>query len=143
MKRLRNDEGSNGVQIALGLALLAIAYFAWINIPVQIEYMKVKNLVRLATNMAYSDRRPQVVEETIVKGFPEIGMRDREVVDGEVETSKTRLYGEDIEIEWGPNRQAVTATVTYERKIVWPLIKHEEVREYTFSHTEDLSPIHY
>lgn len=142
-RRLRGDGGFNAVQVGLVLGLVALGYFAWIYVPVYVEHQKVKNLVRLGCSKAYSHRTADTVYKTILGGVPDIGMEDRELVDGQVVTTATPFSERNVEVDLADDRKEVTATVSYERKLVWPLLNRESLMEFTITHTEDLSAITY
>lgn len=142
-RRLRGDSGFNVVQAGLVLALVAVGYFGWIYLPVYIEHQKLRTLVREGCAKAYSHRRLETVTRTIVNGFPAIGMVDRFFADGVLKEAPTPFGDRNLEVEFSRDKNEVSATVYYERRLVWPLLNREEVMEFTISHTEDLSPIRY
>lgn len=142
-RRLRGEGGFNSVQVGLVLALVAVGYFGWIYFPVYFEHLKLKNLVRLGCSKAYSHRTVDTVYKTILEGFPAIGMEDREIVNGQVVIQDTPFSEHNVEVGFSDNRDEVTATVFYERKIVWPLLNREDLLSFTITHTEDLSAISY
>lgn len=145
-KKMNDDRGEiNLVKIFLILALATVGYFSWVYVPLWVDYFKIRQAVHLGCNAAYSNRSEDAVAQAILNGFQKANIQNESIgADGSIVRRpleySTALF--DIHLTESTPR-TVTVDLEYEQEIILPVFKRPRTVRWSYSHTEDLSPIKY
>lgn len=142
--RRRSEAGITYVTVLILLAIFVGGYLGYVYVPPHMDYLKVKTAVKSACVEAYAQRSESFVVRRILEEVSALGMVDRAVLsNGQVEESDTPFLEEQIAVEMEKEPPRVTATVRYDRFIVFPFLGQQRKLSYEITHTEDLSTVKY
>lgn len=143
--RLLNDHGGiNVVKLFLFVAFAAIVLFGWVYVPAWLDYYTIRNSVRRGCNIAYSKREVEAVQAAILEGFKEAAIENEDIaLDGSI-IRRAMPYGTELfDVRLTETPPAVTVALSYEQRVVLPLLKKPRTIRFRMNHTEDLSSIKY
>lgn len=141
-----DDRGEvNVVKIFLVMALVTAGYFSWVYMPLWVDYYSMRQAVHLGCNAAYSNRTQDAVAKAILNGFEKANIQNEEIsADGSIIRRPMEYSSALFEVEIvDTTPRSVTVDLAYEQEIVLPFIKKPRTVRWSYSHTEDLSPIKY
>lgn len=146
MHTMGDDRGEiNVVKIFLVLALATAGYFSWVYAPLWVDYYSMRQAVHRGCNAAYASRNEEAVAKVILNGFQEANIHNEEIsADGSIIRRPMEYSTALFEISITDQApRSVTVDLEYEQEIVLPFIKRPRTVRWSYSHTEDLSPIKY
>jgi len=145
MHTRRGERGAvNYVTILILLAVVGGGYAAWVLLPPYLEYNAVKKYVHTGCNKAYLDRKEETVRKTILDGVKSENIEEQVLAeDGSVMKRPLPFDDRNVQVTLSTEPLSVTATIEWDRHVVWPFLKAERVFHYEFTLTEDLTQVKY
>ena len=143
---LRGERGEGGginfVKIFMVAAVVSVVYLAWVFVPIYVDDYTIITAMHTAANSAYARRTENEVDRMLMNGFARANLQNESfAADGSVIKRPVDYSSDNWTITLLDEPPQVTIDLTYDREIVFPILKKERVLHFHHVIIEDLSRI--
>jgi hypothetical protein len=125
--RSRDSGRINIVSLALIAGVLAAGYYGWMYVPLWVDNLSLKEVMRVAANEANRNRDDDLLRKEILYKVKDIGKHEV-VVDGQRQwPGSIDLLADDVHITRDADTKTVTIQIEYDRQITYPFTDRQKV----------------